>query len=99
MKLALEARLFDNNGVLLGVFSPSHLQGETAEVQDDFDFSSTLRLPINMTRGQFKMQVVLSYPNVEYLARMNVSLIVSTSGIVGESGINFEYKGSGLLML
>ena len=52
-----------------------------------------------MTRGQFKMQVDLTYPNVEYLARMNVPLIVSTSGIVGESGINFEYKGSGLLML
>ena len=99
MKLALEARLFDNNGVLLGVFSPSHLQGETAEVQDDFEFCRTLQLPINMTRGQFKMQVDLSYPNVEFLARMNVPLIVSTSGIVGESGINFEYKGSGLLML
>lgn len=99
MKMALEARLFDNNGVLLGVFSPSHLQGETAEVQDDFDFCSTLRLPINMTRGRFQMQVDLTYPNVEYLARMNVPLIVSTSGIVGESGINFEYKGSGLLML
>lgn len=99
MKLALEARLFDNNGVLLGVFSPSHLQGETAEVQDDFEFCSTLRLPINMTRGQFKIQVDLTYPNVEYLARMNVPLIVSTSGIVGESGVNFEYKGSGLLML
>ena len=27
------------------------------------------------------------------------SLFVSTSRIVGESGINFEYKGSGLLML
>ena len=99
MKLALEALLFDNNGVLLGKFSPSHLQGKTAEMQDDFEFCSTLRLPINMTRGQFKMQVDLTYPNVEYLARMNVPLIVSTSGIVGESGINFEYKGSGLLML
>lgn len=99
MKLALEALLFDNNGVLLGKFSPSHLQGKTAEMHDDFEFCSTLRLPINMTRGQFKMQVDLTYPNVEYLARMNVPLIVSTSGIVGESGINFEYKGSGLLML
>ena len=99
MKLALEALLFDNNGVLLGFFSPSHLQGKTAEVQDDFEFCSTLRLPINMTRGLFKIQVELTYPNVEYLARMNVPLIVSTSGIVGESGINFEYKGSGLLML
>ena len=99
MKLALEALLFDNNGVLLGKFSPSHLQGETAEMQDDFEFCRTLQLPINMTRGQFKMQVDLSHPNVEYLARMNVPLIVSTSGIVGESGINFEYKGSGLLML
>ena len=99
MKLALEALLFDNNGVLLGKFSPSHLQGKTAEMQDDFEFCSTLRLPINMTRGQFKMQVDLSYPNVEFLARMNVPLIISTSGIVGESGINFEYKGSGLLML
>ena len=99
MKLALEALLFDNNGVLLGKFSPSHLQGETAEMQDDFEFCRTLQLPINMTRGQFKMQVDLSHPNVEYLARMNVPLIVSTSGIVGESGINFEYKDSGLLML
>ena len=99
MKLALEALLFDNNGVLLGKFSPSHLQGKTAEMHADFEFCSTLRLPINMTRGQFKMQVDLTYPNVEYLARMNVPLIVSTSGIVGESGINFEYKGSGLLML
>lgn len=99
LKVALEARLFDKNNILLGVFSPSHLSGQTVEVEGDFNYVTTLSLPTNMTKGTFTLKVDLSYPNVEFLAHLSTPVILESDGIIGVSGINFEYNGSGLLML
>lgn len=99
LKVALEARLFDKNNILLGVFSPSHLSGQTLEVEGDFNYKTTLSLPTNMTKGTYTLKVDLSYPNVEFLAHLSTPVILESEGIIGASGINFEYNGSGLLML
>ena len=41
----------------------------------------------------------MSYPNVEFLAKVTSPIVVEADGLVGKSGINFEYNGSGFLML
>ncbi len=99
LKLALEAQLFDQNGVKLGIYSPSHMTGVTSEVNGDFSTEYILSMPKNITHGIFTLQVDLTYPNVEYLANLNAPIIVESEGVIGVSGINFNYSGSGLLML
>ena len=99
MKFAVEARLFDSNNILLGVFSPCHVQGMAPEVNGEFSYDSTLKLPKNMTKGTYILQVDMSYPNVEFLAKVTSPIVVEADGLVGKSGINFEYNGSGFLML
>lgn len=98
MKLALEARLYDSNNILLGVFSPSHLEGVTPEVSGAFHKESVLELPRTMNKGQYFMEVVLSHPNVEYLAKLNTLVIIDSEGVVGNSGLSFDYSGSGFMM-
>lgn len=99
LKIALEARLFDQNHTLLGVFSPSHLSGSTPEYNGAFQFMTTLRLPSNMNKGRYRLEINLSYPNVEYLAKLNMPIIIDAEGIIGKSGLSFDYSGSGFLML
>lgn len=99
LKVALEGRLYDRNNVLLGVFSPCHLSGITPEFDGDFEYRTTLKLPKNMNRGQYSLRVSLSYPNVEFLARMKTPIVIQADGIVGDSGRSFDYSGSGFLML
>lgn len=98
MKLTLEARLYDLNHILLGVFSPSHLDGVTPEVNGTFHRESELVLPKTMNKGRYYLEVALSHPNVEYLAKLNTLVIIESEGMVGKSGLSFDYSGSGFMM-
>lgn len=99
LKIALEARLFDNFGNLLGIHSLAHLNGYTPEYNGSFSIDETLLLPKNMTTGKFFLQIYLTHPNVEYLAKISEPLVIDSEGITGNSGITFEYSGAGFLML
>ncbi len=99
MKVALEARLFDQNQILLGVFSPCHIEGTTPEFNGRFNFSTTLHLPQNMNKGKYYLKVNLSHPNVEFLAKLNTPIVIEADGMIGKSGLSFNYNGSGFLML
>lgn len=99
LKLALEARLYDQNNLLLGVFSPCHLLGNTPEYDGTFNYITTLHLPQNMNKGRYFLKVDLSYPNVEFLGKLNAPIVVEAEGVVGNSGLSFDYNGSGFLML
>ena len=99
MKIALEARLFDLNHNLLGVYSPCHISGYTPDYSGQFRFQWELSLPNNMNKGQYLLSVSLSHPNVEYLAHLVSPIVVDSEGIIGESGLSFDYAGSGFLML
>lgn len=99
IKLAIEGRLYDRDGILLGVFSPSHLSGTTPEFEGIFEYIATLKLPHNINKGTYRLDLALAHPNVEFLARANTSVYIECDGIVGNSGLSFDYSGSGLLML
>lgn len=98
-KLAIEGRLYDRDGFLLGVFSPSHLSGTTPEFEGDFEYNATLKLPRNINKGTYRLDLALAYPNVEFLAKADIPVFIECDGIVGNSGLSFDYSGSGLLML
>lgn len=99
MKIALEARLYDTNNSLLGVFSPSHISGITPDYSGQFELFSVLTLPYNMTKGRYLLHVNLSHPNVEFLATLVSPIIIESEGLTGDSGLSFDYSGSGFLML
>ena len=99
MKIAVEGRLYDRDGALLGVFSPCHLRGVTPQFDGNFVLTETLELPRNINKGRYKLNMALSYPNVEFLARGTAPIIIDCDGVVGESGLSFDYSGSGFLML
>lgn len=99
MKIAIEARLYDQSQFLLGVFSPSHINGYAPEFNGDFSINEHLTLPANMNKGKYYLKIELSHPNVEFLARADMPIILNSEGVIGKSGLTFDYSGSGFLML
>lgn len=99
IKIAIEARLYDQNHFLLGVFSPCHINGYAPEFNGDFSITESLTLPANMNKGKYYLKIELSHPNVEFLARSNMPIILNSEGVIGKSGLTFDYSGSGFLML
>jgi lipopolysaccharide transport system ATP-binding protein len=100
MKISLEVRLYDNNHFLLGVFSPGHLKGEVPFFNEGpFEINNVLELPSNMTKGEFNLEVALTHPNIESIVTFGEKIKLISKGITGTSGLSFDYKGCGLLML
>lgn len=100
MKISLEFRLFDYDNVLMGVYSPGHLDGEVPSYKaGSFEINNMVEFPKNMTKGEFYMVASLSHPNVEFLVSFTKPIKLVSEGIIGESGLSFDYKGCGLLML
>jgi len=100
LKVALEARLYDSHSSLLAIYSPCHLCGKTKMYNaGSFKIDETIMLPDNMTKGDYYMEISLTHPNVETLLSLSKLIKVQTEGIVGDSGLSFDYNGCGLLML
>ena len=99
LKIALEVRLYDMNEVLLGVFSPSHLTGSTQMFNGEFELNYLMHLPQNITKGDFYLEIALTHPNVEYWLTFDKKITLHSQGIVGITGQNFDYAGTGFLML
>ncbi len=98
IKLALEFLLYDTNEVLLCKYAPSLHTGHTSKIQTgSFTLNETIKLPINMTNGDYYLQIDITNPNVEYLARVPKALNINTQNFIGETGIPFNYKGTGFL--
>jgi lipopolysaccharide transport system ATP-binding protein len=100
MYLAFEAKLYDNNGILLGMYSPGHVLGIVNRFDiGDFELEYKIKMPMNMTKGEFFLKIDLSQPNVEYLVRFTRQIKILSSGIIGSTGLSFDYNGCGFLML
>ena len=99
LKIALEVRLYDMNEVLLGMFSPSHQTGSTQICNGEFELNYIMHLPQNITKGDFYLEIALTHPNVEYWLTFDKKITLHSQGIVGVTGQNFDYTGTGFLML
>jgi lipopolysaccharide transport system ATP-binding protein len=99
-KIALEVRLYDFRGIIQALYSPGHLNGNTKTVEaGTFYYSETVKLPPNLTKGEFLLDISLTHPNIEYLLDINQQVKILSKGVIGSTGLEFNYRDCGLLML
>jgi lipopolysaccharide transport system ATP-binding protein len=99
-KIALEVRLYDFRGVIQALYSPSHLNGNTKIFEaGPFYYSETVRLPKNLTKGEFSIDIHLTQPNIEGFFDILNHVKIFSKGIVSETGFEFDYQKYGLLIL
>ena len=99
-KMVLEARLYDLRGALQGVFSPGHVTGIVPEYsQGRIEVRDKIILPDNITKGEFLMDLYLTQPNIEGYIDIPQHIKIMTKGVIGATGLEFDYRSNGLLML
>ena len=98
--LAIEARLFDRDGVLLAKFAPALMRDEVPRIKrGQFHVSENIKLPDNITNGVFYLQIDLTHPNVQYLAVIPNAVKLVTSDFITSTGNPLLYKYNGFLLL
>lgn len=99
-KMVLEARLYDLRGSLQAVFSPGHVTGIVPEYKSGkFEVHDRIILPDNITKGDFLLDLYLTQPNIEGYIDIPQHIKIITKGVIGATGLEFEYRSNGLLML
>jgi lipopolysaccharide transport system ATP-binding protein len=99
-KIALEARLFDNRGNLLAFFSPGHLYSDIKKFDEGyFQIEETVKLPMNLSKGEFMLSLLLANPNVEPYLGIHGIIRVNTQGILTSTGFELNYKDRGFIIL
>ena len=97
--VAFGLTFFDDREVKLGIYSPGHLTGRMYKLEKGrFSINEKITLPPNLTKGDFRIDLALHHPNVEMYMQINNHIKLVTKGVIGASGINFDYKGSGFLI-
>ena len=100
LRVGIECLLFDSNDTLLGKFAPTLHDKETDLIQPgEFYIDEVVNLPMNMTNGDYFVQIEITHPKVEYLAVIPKGLKLSTYNYLSKQGIPFDYKLFGFLYL
>jgi len=99
-KLAIELRFFDSNEHVVALFSPSQLKGKLVEYKKGtFEIEEIIQLPINLTKGEFYFDIDLIHPNLEGYLSIPKHVKLISKGVVGATGVEFNYSDNGLLIL
>lgn len=99
-RLEFEAMIYDANQVLLASYCPGHVMGSyQMHKAGKVMIREKITLPEQITRGDYFMDILLTDPNVAYMASLKMPVKLSVEGCMGESGMNFQYKDRGFLML
>ena len=98
--MSLGLVLYDYRKVRLGIFSPGHINAENEKHEKGhFKIDETIHLPKNMTKGEFSLGISLHQPNIELFLNIPDFVKVVSKGKVGITGLEFEYKDNGFLIL
>lgn len=98
--MSIGAAIYDVRRNRLGLFSPGHVKGENTQFKaGHFLLESTINLPKNMTKGEYILALSIHLPNVELYLSIPEALRFHTRGLIGISGLDFEYKDNGFLIL
>ena len=98
--MAIEARLYDKENVLLAKFAPALMKMEVPKYRSGhFVISESITLPDNMTNGEYYMQLELTYPNVQYLVVIPRAVKLVLTDYITPTGNSLMYKQTGLLLL
>ena len=100
VNIAIEAKLYDSQNVLLAKFAPVLMKTEVPKVpKGRFKLEETITLPGNMTNGEYRLQIEVTHPNVQYLAVMPDAAKLILSDYITPTGNSLMYSQNGLLLL
>jgi lipopolysaccharide transport system ATP-binding protein len=96
----MEITISDTNETNLAMFAPSHVQGFTAlSPAGKWKAEYSVQLPKRMNKGDFFLNLYLTYPNVAYLAKIE-HIQLRVDGAPNLAGRIFEYSsGHGFVFL
>lgn len=98
--MSLGLVLYDYRKVRLGIFSPGHVESSNSKFKKgEFRIEETLHLPANMTKGEFYLGISLHQPNVELFLNIPSFVKIISKGKTGTTGLEFDYKDNGFLIL
>ncbi|GAT62860.1 ABC transporter ATP-binding protein [Paludibacter jiangxiensis] len=99
-QMDLEARMYDKNWLLLGVYAPSHINARTPLFpKGSFILEGCIQLPENITHGQYWLSIALSHHNVAVKVTFQNEIRLEIEGVSALNGRAFDYKDCGFLML
>jgi hypothetical protein len=100
LKIGIECLLFDNQEVLLGKFAPALHEREPYTIPaGNFTLEETVKLPFNMSNGDYYVQIEVTHPKIEYLAVVPKGLKLTTKNYISDQGEFYDYKVCGFLIL
>ena len=100
LRIGIECLLYDKDDVLLGKFAPQLDNKVTDFIESGkFELSEHIILPMNMTNGEYFLQIEITHPKVEYLAVFPKALKVIKKNYLSEQGILIDNKLFGFLYL
>ncbi len=98
--MSIEAKLFDSESVLLAKFAPVLMKTDVPKVtKGKFKLTETINLPDNMTNGEYRLQLEVSHPNVQYLAVIPDAAKLVLSDYITPTGNSLMYNQNGMLLL
>ena len=97
---AIEAKIFDTESYLLAKFAPILMKTEVPKVsKGEFKLKETITLPDNMTNGEYRLQLEVTHPNVQYLAVIPDATKLVLSNYISPTGNSLMYNQNGMLLL
>ena len=97
---AIEAKLYDRENVLLAKFAPILMKTEVPQIhKGKFKLEEIITLPENMTNGEYRLQIEVTHPNVQYLAIIPDAIKLILSDYITPTGNSLMYNQNGLLLL
>ena len=98
--IAIEAKIYDRESVLLAKFAPVLMKTEVPkQSKGKFRLNETIVLPDNMTNGEYRLQIEVTHPNVQYLVVISHAVKLILSDYFTPTGNSLMYNQNGMLLL
>lgn len=100
MYMAIEAKIYDRENILLAKFAPILMKTDVPKIsKGKFKLAETITLPDNMTNGEYRLQIEVTYPNVQYLAVIPDAAKLVLLDYISPTGNSLMYNQNGMLLL
>ena len=97
---AIEAKVFDCQNILLAKFAPILMKTEVPVTpKGKFKLEETITLPDNMMNGEYRLQIEVTHPNVQYLVVIPDAVKLVLSDYISPTGNSLMYNQNGMILL
>ena len=98
--ISIECLLYDSNGVLLAKYAPALFCTDIEQKKAGaFLIDEVVCFPEDITNGEYRLEIDLTYPKVQYLVRVTDSIILKVSGASAAYGNELKYSDNGFMVL